>query len=171
MSRTDAGGSRAAGGFSYQKRVTAWFAVRMLTGARASGVHGLYEGPVLEVLCETDDHVDDLRVGLPDAVQNSGQLVTVARLARHANVSRSWLYTQPDLIAAARQLMGGQAQTRRSTPATERSLQIRLATALARNQRLQQRIDTLTEQNNRQRQQLERAYAEIRRLQALTPAV
>jgi hypothetical protein len=88
-------------------------------------------------------------------------LSAVARLARHANVSRSWLYTQPDLMAAARQLMGGQAQTRRSTPAIERSLQIRLAVALARNQRLQQRIDTLTEQNNRQRQQLERAYAEF----------
>jgi hypothetical protein len=40
----------------------------MLAGARASGVHGLYEGPVLEVLCETADYVDDLRVGLPDAV-------------------------------------------------------------------------------------------------------
>lgn len=33
-------------------------------------------------------------------------------------------------------------------PATERSLQVRLAAALARNQRLQQRVDALTEQNN-----------------------
>jgi hypothetical protein len=71
VTRTDTrgtGGSRAEGGFSYQKRVTAWFAVRILAGARASGVHGLYEGPVLEVLCETAEHVDDLRVGLPDIV-------------------------------------------------------------------------------------------------------
>jgi hypothetical protein len=99
-------------------------------------------------------------------VQNSGQPVTVAKLARDADVSRSWLYTQPDLMAAVRQL-AGQAPTPRSTPATERSLQVRLAAALARNQRLQQRVNALTEQNNQQRQQLERAYAEIRRLQAL----
>jgi hypothetical protein len=104
------------------------------------------------------------------AVRTSGQPVTVAKLAREANVSRSWLYTQHDLMVAIRQL-GGQAPTPRSAPATERSLQVRLAAALTRNQRLQQRIDTLTEQHNQQRQQLERAYAEIRRLQALATSV
>lgn len=67
-SRKGTAGSRAAGGFRYQDRVTAWFAVRMLAGARASGVPGLYEGQVLDLVCETRDEVDDCRVGLPDDV-------------------------------------------------------------------------------------------------------
>lgn len=64
--RKGAAASRAAGGFNYQDRVTAWFAVRMLAGNRASGVPGLYEGQVLDLVCETRDEVDDCRVGLPD---------------------------------------------------------------------------------------------------------
>lgn len=101
------------------------------------------------------------------ALRTFSQPVTVAKLAKDAGISRSWLYTQSDLIAAVRQL-DGQARAPRSTPATERSLQVRLAAALARNQRIQQRLDTLTEQNKQQRQQLESAYAEIRRLQVST---
>jgi hypothetical protein len=68
VSRTDAGGSAAAGGFDYQHRVTAWFAVRMLAGAAASGVRGLYQGEILEIACETGDPVDDCRVTLTDDV-------------------------------------------------------------------------------------------------------
>ncbi|GAA1963439.1 DUF6262 family protein [Catenulispora subtropica] len=98
----------------------------------------------------------------------SGGRVTVARLARDAKVSRSWLYTQPDLIAAVQQL-AERGSTPRSAPASEKSLQVRLAAALARNERLQKRVDALTEQNKRQRQQLERAYAELRRLQIVRP--
>jgi len=68
VSRKGTAGSRAAGGFDYQDRVTAWFAVRMLAGDRASGVSGLYEGQVLDLVCETRDEVDDCRVGLPGDV-------------------------------------------------------------------------------------------------------
>jgi hypothetical protein len=102
------------------------------------------------------------------ALRTAGQPITVAKLAKDAGVSRSWLYTQPDVIAAVRQ-MARQTPTPRSVPATERSLQIRLAAALARNQHLQQRVDALAEQNNQQRQQLERAYTEIRRLHVQRP--
>jgi TolA-binding protein len=99
------------------------------------------------------------------ALQSSARSTTVSGLATAAGVSRSWLYTQPDLIAGLRQLTN-QARTPRSTPATERSLQVRLAAALASNQRLQHRITALTEQTNQQRRQLERTYAELRRLQS-----
>ena len=68
VSRTESGGSAAARGFNYQHRVTAWFAVRLLAGSSASGVRGLYQGPVLEVACETGDPVDDCRVRLADGV-------------------------------------------------------------------------------------------------------
>jgi len=40
----------------------------MLAGDRASGVPGLYEGPVLDLVCETRDETDDCRVGLPAGV-------------------------------------------------------------------------------------------------------
>jgi hypothetical protein len=65
-------------------------------------------------------------------------------------------------MAAVRQIR--QTPTARTAPATERSLQVRLAAAMARNRRLQDRVNALIEQNSQQRQQLERAYAEIRRL-------
>lgn len=68
MSRMDTGGSAAAGGFNYQHRVTAWFAARMLAGMAISGVRGLYQGAVLEIVCETGTPVDDCRVIVPDAV-------------------------------------------------------------------------------------------------------
>jgi hypothetical protein len=97
----------------------------------------------------------------------SGQPVSVAALARDAQVSRSWLYTQPDLIVGLRKLAGKPAAPR-STTATEQSLKVRLAAALTRNKRLQQRVDSLVEQNNQQRAQLEQVYAELRRARSAT---
>ena len=97
-------------------------------------------------------------------LRSSGQPASVSQLAKDAGVARSWLYTQPDLIAALRQL-AGQVPTPRSAPASDRSLRVRLAAAQARNERLQQRVNILAEQNIQQRQQLERTYAELRRLQ------
>ncbi len=66
--RADSGGSAASGGFTYQHRVTAWFATRMLAGTTAAGVRGLYQGPVLEVTCETGEPVDDCRVLTADGI-------------------------------------------------------------------------------------------------------
>jgi hypothetical protein len=103
------------------------------------------------------------------ALRSSGQPASVSQLAKDAGVARSWLYTQPDLIAGLRQL-AGHAPTPRSVPAGEQSLRVRLAAAQTRNERLQRRINALTEQNNQQRQQLERAYAELRRLQVSQPS-
>jgi hypothetical protein len=99
------------------------------------------------------------------ALRSSGQKASVAALAKKANVSRSWIYTQPDLLAGLRTLAGG-APAPRSAAATERSLQVRLAAALGRNQRLEQRVKILTEQNEQQRQQLELVYAALRRMQS-----
>jgi hypothetical protein len=103
------------------------------------------------------------------ALRNSGQTATVSRLAKEAGVARSWLYTQPDLIAALRQLAGQQPP--RSAPTTEQSLRVRLAAAQARNERLQQRISAVTQQNDQLRQQLEHVYAELRRLHVAHPSI
>lgn len=90
---------------------------------------------------------------------------TVAALATEAQVSCSWLYTQPDLLAGFRDLAGRRAPAPRSAAATERSLKVRLAAALSASERLRIRVKALTEQNAEQQQQLEQVYAELRRLQ------
>jgi len=58
----DAGGRAGAGGFDYQHRVAAWFAVRVLAGAAAPSVVELWAGSLSRVDCETGEPVDDARV-------------------------------------------------------------------------------------------------------------
>jgi hypothetical protein len=88
-----------------------------------------------------------------------GRPSTVAGLAATAGVSRSWLYTQPDLIAAIRQLQQRQPAPERTgpQPANVASLRHRLDTALARIKQLRADNADLT-------RQLETAHGEIRRL-------
>jgi hypothetical protein len=93
------------------------------------------------------------------AAGRAGRPVTVAGLATTAGVSRSWLYTQPDLIAAIRQLQQRQPAPERtgSQPASVASLRHRLDTALARIKQLRADNADLT-------RQLELAHGQIRRL-------
>jgi Family of unknown function (DUF6262) len=93
------------------------------------------------------------------AAGRTGWPVTVAGLAKAAGVSRSWLYTQPDLIAAVRQLQQRHPTPQRTgaQPATVTSLRQRLDTALAR-------IKQLRADNAGLARQLETAHGEIRRL-------
>jgi len=101
------------------------------------------------------------------AAGRTGQPVTVAGLAKTAGVSRSWLYTQPDLIAAIRQLQQRHPAPERTgpQPASVTSLRHRLDTALAR-------IKQLRADNADLSRQLETAHGEIRRLRhaPTTPA-
>ncbi|MGI5243397.1 DUF6262 family protein [Dactylosporangium sp. CA-139066] len=65
--------------------------------------------------------------------QRAGQPVTVAGFATAAGVSRSWLYTQPDLLTAVDALRHQPRRTAtRPDSATVASLRRRLDTALAR---------------------------------------
>ncbi|MFE6459232.1 DUF6262 family protein [Streptomyces cinereoruber] len=86
---------------------------------------------------------------------------TVVGIASAAGVSRSWLYTQTDLITAINQL-----QQRAPTPhrarhaASDASLHRRLETALERNRQLRDQVTDLT-------RKLETAHGEIRRLRTL----
>ncbi|MGF6885026.1 hypothetical protein ABIA39_003399 [Nocardia sp. GAS34] len=60
----------------------------------------------------------------------AGTPVTVAGLAAHAGISRSWLYTQPDLLEQVRQLQQRSPDTspaQASTRASDQSLRQRLA--------------------------------------------
>jgi hypothetical protein len=93
------------------------------------------------------------------AAARTGRPSTVAGLARTAAVSRSWLYTQPDLITAIRRLQQRQPTTDRTgpQPASLTSLQRRLEATLARIKQLRADNADLT-------RQLETAHGEIRRL-------
>ncbi|MFG2003111.1 DUF6262 family protein [Spirillospora sp. NPDC048911] len=95
---------------------------------------------------------------IQDARRNTDP-VSVAGIARAAGVSRSWLYTQPDLIKAISHLQGRRPAPARTgrQPASEASLQRRLEATLARNKTLREQVADLT-------RRLELAHGEIRRL-------
>jgi hypothetical protein len=94
-------------------------------------------------------------------LDRAGQPVTFARVAREAGISRSWLYTQPDISSHIRQLRektdgaGSAGAVPAGQQATEASLRARLAAALDRNKHL-------ADENARIRRQLARAFGDQR---------
>jgi Family of unknown function (DUF6262) len=88
----------------------------------------------------------------------SGRPVTFASVAAAARISRSWLYTQPDIRDQVQRLRDNRS-TAGAVPASQRatdsSLRARLTTALKRNQ-------ALTDENTRLRRQLARALGDQR---------
>ena len=86
---------------------------------------------------------------------------TVVAIAAAAGVSRSWLYTQGDLLAAIAQLRRRAAGPGpKSRPATEDSIRRRLEAALERNKELRLQVVELTGQ-------LEAVHGELRRTRVL----
>jgi hypothetical protein len=92
-------------------------------------------------------------------LDRSGQPVTFAGVAQAAGISRSWLYTQPDISGQIRRLRESTAGAGGTIPAGQRatdlSLRARLAAALDRNRRL-------ADENARLRRQLARALGDQR---------
>lgn len=93
-------------------------------------------------------------------LDRAGTPVTFQTLARTADVSRSWLYTQPDIRAEIQRLRD---TTRRAPstpiPATQRASDSSL---LRRLQTANQRNRTLAEENQRLRRQLAQALGQRR---------
>jgi hypothetical protein len=94
-------------------------------------------------------------------LDRAGTAVTFAGVAQAAGISRSWLYTQPDISSQIRRLRqeanaagsaGGIPSAQRPTDA---SLRARLAAALDRNKQL-------ADENARLRRQLARALGDQR---------
>lgn len=85
------------------------------------------------------------------------QPTTVSELARTAGVSRSWLYTQPDLLEQLQQRKrpGKTSPAGSSVRASETSMHRRLQLA-------HQRIRQLTDENRRLQEQLARAHGALR---------
>lgn len=97
------------------------------------------------------------------AAQRTGSHTSFAAIAKEAGVSRSWLYTQQDLVTAIRQLQNRQPSSQRtgSQPASIASIQRRLDIALGR-------IKQLRTENSDLAARLEMAYGEIRRLRGIS---
>jgi hypothetical protein len=93
-----------------------------------------------------------------DVLAASGGPITVSRLTREAGVSRSWIYTQPELLDMLEKLRrngdraAGSAQNSR---ASDESLRRRLDLA-------HQRIAQLRADNHGLRELLARAHGELR---------
>jgi hypothetical protein len=93
-------------------------------------------------------------------LDRAGSPVTFAAVADAAGISRSWLYTQPDIRSQIQRLRDTTAQARTATipdrqRATNASVRSRLAAATERNRQL-------TEENTRLRHQLARALGDQR---------
>ena len=94
-------------------------------------------------------------------LDRAGSPVTFAGVARTAGVSRSWLYTQPDISSQIRRLRekthgaGSAGAIPAGQQATDSSLRARLTTALDRNRQL-------ADENARLRRQLTRALGDQR---------
>jgi negative regulator of sigma E activity len=112
----------------------------------ASRRHELTRSKAIQTLRELD------RAGTP---------VTFAAVAQAAGVSRSWLYTQPDISGQIRRLRkskdgaGSAGAIPSGQRATDASLRARLAAALHRNKQL-------ADENARLRRQLARALGDQR---------
>jgi hypothetical protein len=93
-------------------------------------------------------------------LDRSGTPATFAAVASAAEISRSWLYTQPDIRDQIQRLRGARNRSPASAipagqRATDASLRARLATALQRNQ-------ALADENARLRRQLAHAIGTAR---------
>ena len=114
--------------------------------AAAAQRHELTRAKAIQALRELD------RAGTP---------ATFAAVAAAAGISRSWLYTQPDIAGQIRRLRDATRQRHpasavpASQQATDASLRSRLTTALQRNK-------TLADENNKLRRQLARALGDQR---------
>jgi hypothetical protein len=106
----------------------------------------------------------DARTRATQAIEAAGRSTnrtTVVGIARSAEVSTSWLYTQSDLVTVIDQLR--QRPGSRSPiaqPASTDSLRRRLEASLSRTRTLRHEVTTLTHQ-------LEAAHGELRRLRSL----
>ena len=92
---------------------------------------------------------------------DAGEPINVARLADEARVSRSWIYAEPELRAQIEQASTGTA-TGTPAPDPTSGQHASAASLLRRLELAQQRIQQLTDDNHRLREQLARAYGQHR---------
>lgn len=93
--------------------------------------------------------------GALQRLRDAGEPISVARLAHEARVSRSWIYAEPDLRAQIEQA-STLATTGAPTSAPSNDQHASAASLLRRLELAHQRIQQLTDDNRRLREQLAR---------------
>lgn len=95
------------------------------------------------------------------SLATAGQPITFQSVAQQAEVSRSWLYAQPDLRAEIEQLrtLNGRSSSGTTVPARQRASDVSL---LRRLETANTRIRQLTTENKQLRDQLAQALGEQR---------
>jgi hypothetical protein len=106
------------------------------------------------------EHTRAKAIAAMHELDRTGAVLTFESVARHAGVSRSWIYTQTDIKDEIHRLRGlSQRRPSPSIPATQRasddSLRRRLELANHRNREL-------TDENTRLRSQLAHALGQLR---------
>lgn len=98
-------------------------------------------------------------------LDHAGSPVTFETVARRAGVSRSWLYTQPDLRSEIQRLrQAARRAPENSVPASQRASD---ASLLRRLEAANQRNRQLTDENQQLRRQLARALGDQRATRGL----
>jgi negative regulator of sigma E activity len=117
--------------------------------------------PLLEAAARRHELTRSRAIQALRELDRSGAPVTFAAVASAARISRSWLYTQPDIAGQIRRLRektdsaGSASPIPASQRATDASLRARLTAALNRNKQL-------ADDNARLRRQLARALGDER---------
>lgn len=105
------------------------------------------------------------QTALADMVKN-GETITISRLASKAGVSRSWIYTQPDLRSKIEQAQQDTRSTSRApagSQASAESLKRRLELA-------HQTLARLRAENLQLKQDLARVHGQLRQATTVSPA-
>jgi hypothetical protein len=93
-------------------------------------------------------------------LDHAGAAITFESVARHADVSRSWLYSQPDIRAEIERLR--RATSRSPSPPIPATQRTSDASLLIRLESAQERNRTLATENQRLRRQLAHALGDRR---------
>lgn len=109
---------------------------------------------------ERHEHTRAKAIAAMHDLDRTGAVLTFESVARHAGVSRSWIYTQPDIKDEIRRLSDqGRRQPGSPTPSPQRasddSLRQRLELANQRNREI-------ADENQRLRRQLAHALGQLR---------
>ncbi|KRE29588.1 DUF6262 family protein [Agromyces sp. Soil535] len=114
---------------------------------------------VLEAAARRGEQARARVIAVINQANQDGQCLSITQLARAASVSRAYIYSQRDLITAARSLQQKNTGRPAGTPTDQRAS---AASLLTRIEALTTRNKKLQDENRQLRRRLEIAYGQLR---------